>query len=421
MVDKTEIRVKAGSGGNGMVSFRREKFVPLGGPDGGDGGNGGYVYIMGSRNIDTLSWFSHRRNFRAEDGGKGAGRNKRGKKGCDLLIKVPLGTVVWREEGRKELLLADVKEESQRVLVAKGGHGGCGNARFASSTYQAPHIAQKGEPGEECALILDLKFIADVGIIGYPSVGKSMLLATASSAKPKIAGFPFTTKEPILGMVEVGQKTFALAEIPGIIEGAHLGRGLGYHFLRHSERTKMFIHVIDGNSQSPVDGLQKVNEELRLYNPALLEKPQVVAVNKIDLAEVQSWLPQLEVELSALNLPIFFISALTGQGVSQLMSKVAQMLESIRAKERVSMPTPQVVFHPKPRREKIAVRKEGDHFLIFARHLEKLVAMTDVNNPEARAYLKKQLQNLGAARALNKAGVKVGDKLRIGDVEIEWE
>ena len=299
MVDRVEIYIKAGDGGDGMVSFRREKFVPFGGPDGGDGGNGGCVYIIAAGSMTTLRWFRQRRRFKAERGGNGASKKMHGKNGKDVMIRVPLGTVIFKEDGKEKVLLADLAAEGQKLMVAHGGRGGFGNTRFATPTNQAPRIAQKGEVGEEASLILDLKLIADVGIIGYPSVGKSTLLASASAARPKIADYPFTTQEPILGVVEVGNRAFVLAEIPGLIEGAHRGLGLGHDFLRHAERTRVLIHLIDGTSHSPLFDLKNVNKELALFNPMLAEKAQLVAVNKIDIPEVQDRIPDVEKELNS--------------------------------------------------------------------------------------------------------------------------
>lgn len=315
MIDTVEIYIKAGDGGDGAVSFRREKYVPRGGPDGGDGGPGGSVFLIANPNLSTLRQFQHQKRFRASRGGNGARNNRHGKKGEDLFIEVPAGTIVYRKNAGEKELIADLSQAGQQVLVAQGGRGGKGNARFATSTNQAPRIAQKGESGEEGWLVLDLKLLADVGIIGYPNVGKSTLLAAASAARPEIGSYPFTTTEPNLGVVEVGYRTFVMADIPGLIEGAHEGRGLGHDFLRHIERTKVLVHLLDGESRSPREDWQKVNEELALFNPSLKEKPQIVAVNKIDLPTVKERLPGLKKELEALKTPVFFVSALTGEGV----------------------------------------------------------------------------------------------------------
>ncbi|GAI76892.1 unnamed protein product, partial [marine sediment metagenome] len=288
MFDRVEIVVKAGSGGDGVVNFRREKFVPFGGPDGGDGGHGGHVLIMADPTVTSLRKFESKRVYRAADGKAGKGRRQHGKKGEKLILTVPVGTVVaYKTQIGDDTLISDLEQPDQQIVVVKGGKGGWGNTHFASSTNQAPQIARKGEVGEEYSIILEMRLIADVGIIGYPNAGKSTLLAAASAAKPKIADYPFTTREPILGVAEVDQRNFVLAEIPGLINGAHLGRGLGHDFLRHIMRTKILIHLIDGSSVSPGENMMRLNAELSLFDSALAQKPQLVVINKIDLPQVQ--------------------------------------------------------------------------------------------------------------------------------------
>lgn len=345
-VDKVEITIKAGNGGDGIISFRREKFIPLGGPDGGDGGNGGNVYIKANRSETNLSLFRRKKLFKAESGKNGARQKKFGRKGSDLEIIVPLGTMVYKVENEAEVFLADLRQKEQIILVAKGGKGGLGNVHFASATNQAPRKASKGRPGEELHIVLDLKLIADIGIIGYPNVGKSTLLAAVSAAKPKVADYPFTTLEPVLGEVKTGNKTFILAEIPGLIEGAHSGKGLGHDFLRHAERTKVLLHLLDGKSANLIYDMKKLNEELTLYKPALAQKPQIVAVNKVDLPEVQSRLLELKNLFKSSGVRAHFISGITRQGVPELMSAIAEMLDSVREDETE---TPPVVFRPKPK------------------------------------------------------------------------
>jgi GTP-binding protein len=270
MYDRVAIRVRAGKGGDGVVSFRQEKFVPFGGPDGGDGGDGGDVIIKAEGSVSSLRAFERRRFYKAANGEGGKGKKKHGKKGKNLILTVPVGTVILsKTQVGGKALMADLEEAGQQVVIARGGKGGWGNTRFVSATNQAPQIAQIGEIGEENSVILELRLIADVGVMGYPNVGKSTLLAACSAAKPKIASYPFTTREPILGAVEVGQRSFVLAEIPGLIDGAHLGRGLGHDFLRHVGRTKILIHLVDGSSASPVEDMIQVNNELSLYDSAL--------------------------------------------------------------------------------------------------------------------------------------------------------
>ena len=347
-MDIAEIVVRGGNGGNGVVSFRHEKFVPLGGPDGGDGGHGGNIYIAADGSVTTLDYFRRKRHLKAASGKSGGKQKRYGAKGDDLVIKVPLGTMVFLNEAEENVLLADLSQQGQKVLVAKGGKGGLGNVHFATSRNQAPRIATKGEPGKEHRLILDLKLIADVGIIGYPNVGKSTLLAAVSKARPKIADYPFTTLEPVLGVVEVGMKTFVLAEIPGLVDGAHLGRGLGYEFLRHAERTRILLHLLDGGSPSIIDDMNNLNRELALYKPEMAQKPQLVVVNKVDLPEVQARLSEMRELFSSLGVKGFFISAITKQGVSELISEIVKMLESVQDKGS-SSEAPMAVFRPKPK------------------------------------------------------------------------
>jgi GTP-binding protein len=302
--------------------------------------------------------------------------------------------------------------------VARGGKGGWGNTHFASSTNQAPRIAQRGEAGEEKSLILELRLIADVGIIGYPNVGKSTLLAAASAAKPKIASYPFTTCEPVLGVVEVGQQSFVLAEIPGLIEDAHLGRGLGHDFLRHIMRTRMLIHLIDGNAESPVEDMRRVNNELGLFDSALRQKPQLVAVNKIDLPQVRARLTEIKEAFNRAGINVRFLSAATGEGVPELMAETMKMLSEVSPEKEAAMKVPPKVFRPQPRG--VFVHKEGDIFVVEVCGLERIVAEKGIATAQVRSQLKKQLDRLGVSRALQRAGIKPGDKVRCGSLELEW-
>ena len=421
MFDQVAIVVKAGNGGDGMVSFRREKFVPFGGPDGGDGGGGGDVIIMADPAVTNLRGFKQKRFYRAADGRGGRGKRQHGKKGESLVLTVPVGTMVLSElQIGGDVLIADLEQLGQQAVVAKGGKGGLGNIHFASSTNQAPQIAQKGEVGEENSIILELRLIADVGIIGYPNVGKSTLLAAASAAKPKIASYPFTTREPILGMVEVGQESFILAEIPGLIDGAHLGRGLGHDFLRHIVRTKILIHLIGGDSVSPVKDMIQVNAELSLFDSALAQKPQLVVVNKIDLSQVRARLAEIKDVFSSVGATVFFISAATGEGVTGLMAETLKLLNRVTAGKEAERKVPKKVFRPQPRGVAPSVCREGDTFVVVAPGLERITARMDVTNPEARRQLKRQLVRLGVGKSLEKAGIKPGDKVRCGDLEWEW-
>ena len=419
MVDRVEIIVSGGSGGHGAVSFRREKHVPFGGPDGGDGGEGGSVVIVADSATDDLLWFRRQRRFAAKRGGNGSGKKKHGRNGDDLLLKVPVGTVVCRQGG-DNTVLADMGEEGQTVVIVKGGEGGLGNIHFATPSTQAPRIAQCGEAGEEASLILELKLIADVGIIGYPSVGKSTLLAAATAARPKAAGYPFTTCEPALGVVDVGQRRLVMAEIPGLIEGAHLGRGLGHDFLRHAERCKAIIHLLDGSSPSPVEDMRQVNRELSLFNPSLGQKSQIVAVNKVDLPQVRERMSELRKELAVLETPVFFISAMNGNGVWELVAAAARLVDSVEV-SRAAMEKPVAVFRPKPRDDVVSVSREGNIFVVYAPELERMISRIDLTNPDGRVWLKKNLVILGVATALKKAGVKMGDRVCCGMAEWEWD
>lgn len=418
MIDRVELEFKAGDGGGGVVGFRHEKYVPFGGPDGGDGGNGGSIYIVADRGMKTLQKFYRGgRHIHAEQGENGAGKKRHGKSGRDLRIMVPTGTLIYRKADSERYLLADLTEDGQQVMVAHGGRGGYGNARFSTSTNRTPRIAQKGEVGEETSLILELKLIADVGIIGYPSVGKSTLLAAATEARPRVADYPFTTTEPVLGVVEVGRSTFVLAEIPGLIEGAHRGRGLGHDFLRHAERTRVLIHLLDGGSDSPLSDMEQVNDELSQYNPVLAEKPQLIVVNKIDIPHVRERIPELERELGQGESQIFFISAASTEGVHALMAKAYELMDTASAPQP---PEALTVFRPRPKRERVVVSREGDTFVVSSDRAERMLARMDLENPEARSYVKRQLAGMGVVGALKRAGVKPGDRVIFSKMEMIW-
>ncbi len=345
MIDSAEIVVRSGDGGRGAVSFRHEKFVPFGGPDGGDGGNGGNVVIVADGAVTSLKAFRRKRYFKAARGRDGAGQKKHGRNGEDLVLVVPVGTVVSAPAGGG--LIADLDRPGQPVVVTRGGRGGKGNAQFATPTNQAPQIAQPGEVGDEMALTLELRLIADVGLIGYPNAGKSTLLAAVSAARPKVASYPFTTREPVLGVVEVGTSSFVLAEIPGLVKDAHLGKGLGHDFLRHIERTRVLIHLVDGSSESPADDMAQVNTELSLFDPSLIRKPQLVAVNKVDLPQVEARRAEIAASFRAVGINVFFVSAASGHGLARLMEETLALLQSIPEAGGIKMP--EKVFHPRPR------------------------------------------------------------------------
>jgi GTP-binding protein len=420
MFDWAEIVVKAGDGGSGAVSFRHEKFVPFGGPDGGDGGKGGDVVIVADEAVSNLRAFRRKRNYKADRGRDGAGRKKHGRNGADMVLAVPPGTVVsLKSQIGDTSLIADLDRPGQRAVVAEGGRGGKGNTHFATSTNQAPQIAQQGEAGRELELILELKLIADVGLIGYPNVGKSTLLSAVSAARPKIAGYPFTTREPILGMVEVGSRSFVLAEIPGLIEDAHLGRGLGHDFLRHVERTRVLIHLVDGSSASPAADMAQVNTELSLFDSALGRKPQLVAVNKIDLPQVEAKLTEITASFKGVGTNVFFVSAASGRGLPELMAEAMKLLQSVPAAE-AGIRVPRKIFHPPPKSAPPVVHKEGDIFVVTAPALERIITRPDETGPQLPGEFRQQMARLGVAKALERAGIKPGDRVRCGNFEWEW-
>jgi len=350
MIYRREIGVNGGYGGSGCVSFRREKYVPFGGPDGGDGGDGGNVVVVVSPNMVDLGLMRRKKEFVAGNGRGGSGWRKRGRRGEDLAISVPVGTMVFTKAGSgEEILLADLSSRGQKILVAKGGRGGLGNARFATAVNQAPEIASKGEPGEERCIVLEVKLITDICIVGHPNSGKSTLLSAISRAKPEVADYPFTTRQPILGVIPDVRRDFIVAEIPGLVEGAHLGKGLGNEFLRHAERTKLLIHLLDGSSPTVIDDLGTLEKEIALYK-GLLHKPKIVAVNKIDLPEVQARLPEVKQRFAELRVPVFYVSAVSGQAVLELVRKAMEMVDQASQNNEIDSQAHIKVFRPKPRK-----------------------------------------------------------------------
>jgi len=414
--DEATIRVRGGDGGKGCVSFRREKYLPLGGPNGGNGGRGGHVYLRANRRLNTLVAFRRRRHFRAEDGGHGLGKGMQGRSGDDLYIDVPTGTVVRDEAGD---VLGDLIEDGQTLLVVAGGRGGRGNEAFKSSTRQAPRFAELGQPGQERTLALELKLIADVGVIGKPNAGKSSLLARVSSARPKIADYPFTTLSPNLGVVEIDGRALVMADIPGLIEGAHQGAGLGIQFLRHVERTRMLVHLMDGASLDPVADFRAINRELSQYSAALASKPQVVALNKIDLTEARELHPGVQQALEDEVGQVYAISAVTGQGVRDLLRAVADRLARLPGDE----PSPDLhVFRPHLREStSFQVVREGQGvYRVCGEEIERLAIMTDWSRYEALERFERMLMARGISSKLEEAGVQLGDTVTIGDIELEW-
>jgi len=418
--DKAKVYVKGGDGGNGCVAFRREKYVPDGGPWGGDGGRGGDVALVADEGLRTLVDFRYQRHYKAQRGEHGKGKNMQGGSGGDLELRVPVGTVVRdAETGR---LIGDLTENGQRLIVAKGGRGGRGNARFATMANKAPKMAERGEPGNELWLGLELKLLADVGLVGLPNAGKSSLIAKISAAKPKIADYPFTTIVPNLGMVRVGEgKSFVVADIPGLIEGAHAGAGLGHEFLRHVERTRVLVHLVDlsgPEGRDPVQDFNTVNRELALYNPELAERPMLVAANKMDAPGAPENLDSFSRQLAG-RYEIFPISALTGEGLERLTERLAGLLESLPAREpeMVREDEESVLHSAAPR---FTVSRESGAFTVGGREIERHVAMTNLQNEEAVGRLQRIMHLMGIDRALQKAGAKNGDIVRIKEFEFEY-
>ncbi|MGI6036487.1 MAG: GTPase ObgE [Limnochordia bacterium] len=424
-VDQAVIRAKAGDGGDGVVSFRREKFVPAGGPDGGNGGRGGDVVLLADEGLRTLVEFRYQSHFKAENGARGGGSRKQGKTGADRIIKVPVGTVI-KVDGE---VVGDLTRHGQTMVVARGGRGGQGNASFAGPTRQAPAFAQKGEAGEESVLELELKLLADVGLIGYPNVGKSSLIARISAARPKIASYPFTTITPNLGVVVLDDHTsFVVADIPGLIEGAHRGVGLGHSFLRHVERTRVLIHVLDAaalEGRDPIADFHKINEELRLYDPKLADRPQLVAANKIDLPQSEDYLSRTIQSLTELGYEVYPISAATGKGVDRLIGRAAAVLDEITRLEKDSAAEEEnqyVIYRPsRPSSLRdFSISKEGDVFVVEGEGFEGWLARLDLNNYETLMYIQRTLQRVGVSDALREAGVQDGDTVKVGDLEFEF-
>ena len=395
--------------------------MPRGGPDGGDGGDGGSVILVADRSVRTLKELGRRRVFRAEAGKRGDGGKRHGRRGESLVLKVPPGTEVWREldDGRRELV-GELLEEGSSLVVARGGMGGWGNARFATAVQRAPRIAQRGQRGEEINLILELKLLADIGIVGLPNAGKSTLLGAISAARPKVADYPFTTLEAVLGVVERNWETFVVADIPGLIEGAHLGAGLGLDFLRHVERTKVILYLIDGSGEEPLRDLSTVQAEVGEYGHGVASRPSVVAVNKIDRPEVRERRTEIAEACSSDGVDVLFVSAATGEGVDELVNRLAKTLaaESERPPAVTQEPAPVAVQAPmsahQVKREDGAFRVDGERAVAFAE-------MMPVETDEGRAELWRRFKRWGVTGALRRAGARPGDRVRLGEVELEIE
>ncbi len=418
LFDEAKIHVKGGDGGSGVVAFRREKYVPRGGPSGGRGGRGGNVVLQVDPQLNTLIHFKKRSHFKAENGKHGGSKNMTGANGQDTIIPVPPGTVVRQAETGR--LVADLLEPDQEAIVAQGGQGGRGNASFKSSTNQAPKVAERGLPGQEQWLTLELKLIADVGLVGMPNAGKSTLLSVVSAARPKIAAYPFTTLQPHLGVVVMDHRDLVMADIPGLIEGAHSGAGLGHQFLRHIERSRLLLHLLNGAAPDPLAEFDQINQELSLFSQKLATKPQIVVLNKIDLPEAESHWPAVQARADELNLPAYKISAVTQQGVRQLLGALFNHLEKlprhIPAEEEEELP----VFTLEQEQAAFEIHPLADGWRVTGPRIEQLAHQTYWHEDAAvmRAY--HILEKMGVHDALREAGVQPGDTVFLHDVELEW-
>ena len=416
-LDEAEIYVESGRGGDGIVHFHREKYKPRGGPDGGDGGRGGDVILEVNPKLNTLFDFRHQTRYVADSGKNGGPNNMSGKSAKDLIVKVPPGTLVY--DAKTGDLLGDLVEDHQQLVVAKGGRGGRGNQHFATSRNQTPRMAERGVPEESKTLRLELKMIADVGIVGVPNAGKSSLLAVVSNAKPKIANYPFTTLSPNLGVAKLDIDTIlVLADIPGLIEGAHEGVGLGFSFLRHIQRTRVLIHVLDGLAEDPLSDFSEINSEMALFDEKIAEKPQIVAYNKMDLPTAQERWPEIAEELAELGYEVIPISTVTHENVKKLMWRAAALLEDAPEPEPVeTMPVYRAAEDPKA----FTVRKVEDGWEVRGEAIERAAAMTYWEHRESIRRFQRLMENIGVDDALREAGIEEGDTVFVGEYALEWQ
>ena len=420
--DYAKIIIKSGNGGDGAVTFRREKYVAAGGPDGGDGGRGGSIYFRVDPNANTLIDFRYNKKFKAQNGENGSGAHKYGKSGQDLYINVPIGTIIKDAETGK--VIADLSKQGQEELVLKGGRGGKGNSHFATATRQVPRFAQAGEDGEEKEVILELKLLADVGLLGFPNVGKSTFLSAVTDAKPKIANYHFTTLEPNLGVVKTKNRdSFVIADIPGIIEGASEGTGLGIQFLRHVERTRLLLHVIDVSGiegRDPIKDYETINEELKKYSEKLSTRKQIIVANKIDIMQDETGLKKLEELAKKEDAEIYKISGATGEGVSELLNRVSEVLKTLPKEELVEVEERVVYTLEEDDKDQFTVRKENEIFVIEGKAINRLMGRINVDDNESMYYFQKQLKNLGIEAELKKKGIQEGDLVKILNWTFEW-
>lgn len=418
LVDEVKITVRSGDGGDGIVSFLRERYMPLGGPAGGDGGRGGDIILKVSPSLNTLYNFKRNSQYKADHGGRGGGKNKTGADGEGVTLLVPPGTIV--RDADTGLLLADLVHDGDSVIVAKGGRGGRGNSRFANASNRAPRIAEKGAPGEERILKLELKLIADVGLVGMPNAGKSTLLSVVSNAKPKIADYPFTTLQPNLGMVIYDEEPLVFADIPGLIEGAHMGIGLGHAFLRHVQRTRLLVHILNGANEDPLADYNQINSELALYDEKLGQKPQIVVFNKMDLPEAQERFEAVKASLKERGVDIIPISAATRQNIDTVIQRVFLEMSQL-PEEAVEMTEEAPLYQLTDNEPVFTIERDADgSFVVKGKRIERAAAMTYWDYDEAVQRFQKILEVLGITDALKKAGVQVGDTVFIGEHELEW-
>lgn len=414
-IDEAEITVRSGKGGDGVVHFRKEKYINRGGPDGGDGGRGGNVILRTNPHMNTLEKYRHQGLFAADDGRRGGAKNQTGRSAEDLVIHVPPGTIATDKNTNE--VIADLTEVDQEIVISKGGRGGRGNTRFATSRNQAPRLAEKGEPGEEKMVHLELRLIADVGIIGMPNAGKSSFLAAATNAKPKIANYAFTTLVPNLGVALLGDETIVLADIPGLIEGAHTGLGLGDTFLRHIQRTRVLIHLLDGSSDAPLADYSQINTELSLFDPELANKPQVVVINKIDMPDVNERKEELKSIFRSKGITVMFISALARTDLMPVLYKAKQVLESTPA---IDIKREMPVYRPESKEKVFNIERTNEGWIVSGGAIERAAAMTYWENFASVRRFQRIMESMGIADELKARGVSEGDTVIIGDHELEW-
>ncbi|TCW41972.1 GTP-binding protein [Thermohydrogenium kirishiense] len=419
-IDSAKIYIKSGNGGNGVISFRREKYVAYGGPDGGDGGKGGDVVFITDPNMSTLMDFKYKRKYVAPSGENGSGNNKYGKDADDLYIKVPVGTQIIRDDTNE--LIADLTKPGQKAIVLRGGKGGRGNAKFASATLKTPRFAESGEEGKELYVRLELKLLADVGLVGFPNAGKSTLLAACTNARPKIANYPFTTLYPNLGVVYHKGKSFVMADIPGLIEGAHRGEGLGYDFLKHIERTKLILHIIDVSNplSDPIDDFKKINEEMYLYNDKLKEIPQIVALNKIDALDASLIdLDDISAKIQSFGFDVFKISAITGIGIENLLDKTIEILDKFKLD--VEENTEDVIIYNMPKEEEtVDIDIKNGVYYLSGSKIDRLLKRVNLQDENSLRYFEMILKKSGVIDMLKERGFKDGDTINVRDFEFEY-